>query len=561
MILPHRINESIYTVPLEKLSVLVLDIQTSGSSPKRGAEILEVAWQHISPIAELSANKSISRRTVKPKYTVPRKILRMTGLNELELKQGISRSQLIADFKELLGQCKVDIIVSHYGRFEWSFLSVLMKRKFPPVPLVCTFEIARRMYASLPSKSIRAVSGHFGHIADEMKCASNHVKANRIIWQGIKSNLSSKGIIDFGDLLRFIQEKPVRRGKNETKITREFRLSLPSCPGIYKMVSLDNKILYIGKASSLKARVNSYFTKQKGLTAKIRELLTCVHSIKITESETALEAALLESDEIKKLEPPYNYSLKNSGRRITYFSRDFLEKSSEFTEKTPLGPFVSTSRLDDLISLVTYDECLEKIRYSFFGLDDEDLLRRGIRSFEESFHVELAKFNLRQIIALGLVMLRRDKTPEESELEVTDGKQETEETMDPDDDLEEWQWSVEEVGSALLKLVKRSAKSYLKARMIRKFSNCKVCWKARFNANYAWRIIEFRGGEIVRRVSSVQSNLDDETMKVSVNGLTEPEIERDSNINTVETYDRIRVLISELDRVRKDRREVVVELR
>ena len=54
---------------------------------------------------------------------------------------------------------------------------------------------------------------------------------------------------------------------------REFVRDLPDSPGIYKFLNADDKLIYVGKAKSLKKRVTSYFNKDSGHNQKTRKLI------------------------------------------------------------------------------------------------------------------------------------------------------------------------------------------------------------------------------------------------------------------------------------------------
>ena len=81
-------------------------------------------------------------------------------------------------------------------------------------------------------------------------------------------------------------------------------------PGIYRMLRTSGDVLYVGKAASLHKRVNSYFRGQKNRDRFKLEMLAQVWDLRVSECNSALEAALLENDEIKRYDPPYNVVLK-----------------------------------------------------------------------------------------------------------------------------------------------------------------------------------------------------------------------------------------------------------
>lgn len=89
-----------------------------------------------------------------------------------------------------------------------------------------------------------------------------------------------------------------------TKLENTLR-NLPDQPGIYLFYSKSDELIYVGKATSLKNRVRSYFVG-KQTSRPIEALVHEVNRIRHKETESALEAAILESVYIKKHQPKYN---------------------------------------------------------------------------------------------------------------------------------------------------------------------------------------------------------------------------------------------------------------
>lgn len=84
---------------------------------------------------------------------------------------------------------------------------------------------------------------------------------------------------------------------------------LPDNPGVYFYYDIVGMLLYIGKATSLKKRVGSYFTKAHD--ARIGELVSRIATIEYIETPTVIEALVLESNSIRKHQPPYNVASKD----------------------------------------------------------------------------------------------------------------------------------------------------------------------------------------------------------------------------------------------------------
>jgi excinuclease ABC subunit C len=86
---------------------------------------------------------------------------------------------------------------------------------------------------------------------------------------------------------------------------------IPELPGVYQYFDKDEKLIYVGKAKSLKKRVSSYFAKDKYDSRKTAILVRKIRDIKFIVVESELDALLLENNLIKEYQPRYNVLLKD----------------------------------------------------------------------------------------------------------------------------------------------------------------------------------------------------------------------------------------------------------
>ena len=138
---------------------------------------------------------------------------------------------------------------------------------------------------------------------------------------------------------------------------RVFLRSLPEKPGIYKHLDEDGKILYIGKAKSLKNRVNSYFRGRHD-NQRLQNLVMQVRRIEFMVTDTEYEALLLENTLIKKEQPKYNINLKD-GKSYPWivvkkerFPRVFPTFQFKPKEGEYYGPYVSTKGMYTVLDLI-----------------------------------------------------------------------------------------------------------------------------------------------------------------------------------------------------------------
>jgi excinuclease ABC subunit C len=87
--------------------------------------------------------------------------------------------------------------------------------------------------------------------------------------------------------------------------------NFPKTSGVYLMKNAGDKIIYVGKAKDLRARVRSYLTNSKDHSPKTKYLVAQIRHIDYMLTATEVEAFLLEASLIKKHRPRYNIRLKD----------------------------------------------------------------------------------------------------------------------------------------------------------------------------------------------------------------------------------------------------------
>ena len=87
--------------------------------------------------------------------------------------------------------------------------------------------------------------------------------------------------------------------------------TLPAKPGIYLFKDKSGKVIYVGKAASLRQRVRSYFSAPHTLEPKLQKLMSRVQNLDFIVTDSEQEAIILECNLIKKNRPRFNVRLKD----------------------------------------------------------------------------------------------------------------------------------------------------------------------------------------------------------------------------------------------------------
>ncbi|MEQ8825042.1 MAG: excinuclease ABC subunit UvrC [Filomicrobium sp.] len=98
--------------------------------------------------------------------------------------------------------------------------------------------------------------------------------------------------------------------KTGPEIIAEYLKTLPTAPGVYRMLNVDGDVIYVGKARSLKARVSNY-ARLGGHTNRIARMIASTASMEFVTVATEAEALLLEANLIKRFRPRFNVLMRD----------------------------------------------------------------------------------------------------------------------------------------------------------------------------------------------------------------------------------------------------------
>ncbi len=155
-----------------------------------------------------------------------------------------------------------------------------------------------------------------------------------------------------------------------------------AAPGVYLMKDADGRVIYVGKAASLKKRLSSYFGRKGGLDAKTGILVAAMADFETVVTATEKEALLLESNLIKKHKPRYNVLLKDDKRypslRLDVAGQEY--PALEIVRRVKpdgaryFGPFTSTGAVRSTLKIIDKTFKLRKCREKQFRKRDRPCL-------------------------------------------------------------------------------------------------------------------------------------------------------------------------------------------
>ena len=459
--------------PLAELPVLLVDAQATAAFPR--GSLLEVGWATscAAGVGEQAADWVRSLLVAPPDEAVlPPAVARITGISRAEWARGTAERaawQRLRTAAAALSPFPVATVI-HFARFEEPFLRDLHGRHGDgafPFRLVCTHAIARRLLPELPRRTLRALAGYFGAGVAPLRRSAEHVSATACVWRHLVALLGEReGIATLDDLDGWLAT-PARRSARAWPLARGRRLESPAGPGVYRLLRDGGGVVYVGKAASLRQRVSGHF-QARGERAL--EMLTQVRDVAFTETPTALEAALLETDEIKRLAPPYNLALAANGRGVFFATPGLGDLRPCPDSEHAVGPLGSSAPFEALAALRAL---LENPRAASLPRRARALgVEPSWAPGPEEFDAGLAGFasahatdtGARALLRLGarLWAARRDE-------EAVEDPADPEATRRP-------AWDGERVRLGLEETVRRAAHAVRRARWFTCLAECSLAW-------------------------------------------------------------------------------------
>ena len=147
---------------------------------------------------------------------------------------------------------------------------------------------------------------------------------------------------------------------------------IPTNPGVYRWLDSNGRVLYVGKAKNLRARLQSYFAPLETLHERTRRMVTSAADIQWTIVKTEYEALQLEFMWIKQFDPPFNVRFKDD-KSYPYLAvslgdaipRAFITRNRELDRVKYFGPYTHAwavrDTLDHLLKVYPVRSCSQGV--------------------------------------------------------------------------------------------------------------------------------------------------------------------------------------------------------
>ena len=323
--------------PLSEVTFVVVDLETTGGSPAADA-ITEIG------ALKLRGGELLGRfeTLVNPGVAIPPMITVLTGITEAMVLPAPPIDEVLPPFLEFLGDA---VLVGHNIRFDASFLdAALTARGYERLPntRVDTVAMARRLVRDeVPNLKLHTLARHFRTSVEPVHRAYADAAATAEVLHALLERAGTFGVLGLDDLIAL---PTMRAHPSAAKLALTARL--PRAPGVYLFRDRGGRVLYVGKATNLRARVRSYFASDD--RRKVPQLLREIASIDHRVCTTPFEAEVRELRLIHELQPRFNRQGKNF-RRYAYLKLTDERFPRLAVTRTPapdgahLGPFHSSA--------------------------------------------------------------------------------------------------------------------------------------------------------------------------------------------------------------------------
>jgi DNA polymerase-3 subunit epsilon len=247
---------------------------------------------------------------VNPNQNIPKYITALTGIDNAMVSGAPVFDEIAQKLYELLSP---NIFIAHNVNFDYSFIRHHLKAAGFELTAkkLCTVRLGRKVFPGLASYSLGNLCRSLQLPIQNRHRAGGDAEATVRLFEHC---LANGGAVQIEQMLRKSSAEqwlPLQLSKIDI-------LRLPAGPGVYYFHDEKGKIIYVGKAINIRKRVSSHFTHNDTMVRR-QHFLRTISKVTFRECATELEAIVLESTEIRRLWPKYNYSQKQPAQKFALY--------------------------------------------------------------------------------------------------------------------------------------------------------------------------------------------------------------------------------------------------
>ena len=190
--------------PLQEITFVVLDLETTGGAPHLGAAITEIGAVKIQGGRTIAEFQSF----VDPQHPVPGYITALTGITDEMVFQSPTIKEILPSFLEFLGEANSTVIVAQNAPFDLSFLKYAASAhqfSWPKYPVLDTAIIARKVLTrdEVPNCKLGTLAEFFGTTTTPNHRALDDARATVDVFHGLLERLGTFDIFTLEELMNF----------------------------------------------------------------------------------------------------------------------------------------------------------------------------------------------------------------------------------------------------------------------------------------------------------------------------------------------------------------------
>lgn len=330
--------------PLASGTFVAVDIETTGSMPGRNS-IIELGAARI----EGGRITGTFSELVRPTEAIPYSVQLLTGIGDRMVADAPAVEDVFERFRTFADGA---VLIAHNYRFDLGFLdhySEIATGLPLPRPVLDTLALAKHLQPDLGKYNLTLLAETYGAETRPSHRAADDARATAEVFLAMIPPLAEAGMLTAGEAARFCRMGGQQSLAHKLAITT----GLPDVPGVYLLRDADGRVIYVGRAKSLRVRLRSYFYVNSDASGP--RLGDETASVRYLPCSSALDALLLQSRLVDRYHPRHNVT----NQRGDVASLIFVDTSSRFpslrvsdrpgTDGTSIGPFVNRWAVESVV--------------------------------------------------------------------------------------------------------------------------------------------------------------------------------------------------------------------